>query len=55
MSKVILRSFGAFSIFDNLISRKRLVVEQTGPNFGPGGYILNVYRIRLTVKCSQSA
>ncbi len=29
------RSFGAFLIFDNLLSRTYLVVEQNGPNFGP--------------------
>ncbi len=33
--KFSLGSFGAFPIFDDLVSRKRLVVEQNGPKFGP--------------------
>ncbi len=28
---------GAFDIFDNLVSRKRQVIEQNGPKFGPLG------------------
>ncbi len=37
MVKVILGSFGAFPIFDNRVSRKRLVVERNGEKFGPRG------------------
>ncbi len=32
--------FGAFPIFDNLISRKRLAVEGNGTKFGPLGKYL---------------
>ncbi len=35
--KVILVSFGAFPIFDNLVSQKCLVVEQNGVNLWPQG------------------
>ena len=34
---VILGSFGAFPIFDNLVSRKRLVVERNRVKFGLRG------------------
>ncbi len=37
VSKVILMSFGAFPIFSNLISQKRLVVENNAPKIGPRG------------------
>ncbi len=37
MLKVILGLFGAFPIFDNPVSRKRLAVEQKGVTFGPQG------------------
>ncbi len=33
--KVILGSLGAFPIFGNFVSRKRLVVEPNGVKFGP--------------------
>ena len=35
--KVNLRSFGAFPMFDNFVSQKRLVVERNRPNFPPRG------------------
>ncbi len=47
-------SFGAFPIFGNLVSQKRLIVEQNGWKFGPQTQIFNVYRVLLTVKCSSS-
>ncbi len=37
MVKVILRSFGAFLIFDNIVSQKWLVVERNRGKFGPRG------------------
>ena len=33
--KLSLGSFSAFPIFSNLVSQKRLVVEQNGPKLGP--------------------
>ena len=52
VSKVILRSFGAFPIFpifsNRVLSQKQMSVEQNGPKFGFRGYLL------LTVKCSRS-
>ncbi len=53
MFKFSLGSFSAFPIFDNLVSRKRLVIEQNGPKFGPRSKNL-VYRVLLSVKCSSS-
>ncbi len=50
MFKFSLGSFGAFSIFDNLVSQKRLVVERNGPKFGPHGYAFSVYTVLLAVK-----
>ncbi len=35
--KVILGSLGAYTNFDNLVCRKRMVVEQNGVKFGPLG------------------
>ena len=51
MFKVILRLFGAFSIFDSLVSGKWLAVERNGQKFGPTGQVLSVCKVRLTVKC----
>ncbi len=54
---VNLRLFGEFPIvpiFDNLVSQKRLVVDQRGPKVGPQGNVLSIYRVLLTVKCSES-
>ena len=42
--KVILGSFGAFPIFDNRLSQKRLVVERNGVKFRPRGWVFSVYR-----------
>ena len=54
--KFSLGSFGAFPFFDDLVSRKRLLVERNGPNFGPlgGGEVFSDYTVLLTVKCSSS-
>ncbi len=50
--KVILRSFNALPIFDNLVSRKRLVVERIGVKFGLRGQVFSAYKVPLTVvKC----
>ena len=46
----ILRSFDAFSIFDNLVSWKWLIVEQNGHKF----WVRGVHGICVTVKCSRS-
>ncbi len=58
MFRVSLRSFGAFLIFSNLVSRERLVVERNGPKCGPrvgGRQVVTVYRIPLTYKkCLRS-
>ncbi len=56
MFKFSLESFDALPIFVDLVhvSRKRLVVERNGPNFGPQGYVFDVYIVRLTVNCSSS-
>ena len=54
MVKVILGSFGAFPIIDNLISRKWLVVERNGVKFGPRGWVFNVHRVLLTLKWLRS-
>ncbi len=55
MLKFSLGSFGAFPIFTDLvhISRKRLIVERNGSKFRPQGEVFSVYRILLTVKCSD--
>ncbi len=37
--KVILRSFGAFLIVDNLVSRRRLAIERNGPKFRHWEYL----------------
>ena len=53
MFKFSLGSFGTFPIFADLVhvvSRKRLTVEQNGPNFGPLGEIFSVHRVILTVQ-----
>ena len=49
-----LGSLGAFPIFDNLVSRTRLVVEQNGVKFGAQGWVFTVYKVVLTVKCLRS-
>ncbi len=49
-----LGSFGAFLIFDDLVSQKRLVVERKGTKFGPLGQVYIIYRVLLTVKFSSS-
>ena len=51
MVKVILGSFGALPIFDNLVSRKWLVPKRDGVKFGP---VLCVHRVLLAVKCLRS-
>ncbi len=43
-----------FQFFDDLVCRKRLVVERNGQKFGPHWYIFSVYRVLLTVKSSNS-
>ena len=43
--KVILRSLGAFPIFNNYVSRARLLVEQTRVEFGTLGYTSNTRHI----------
>ncbi len=50
MIKVILRSFGAFPIFDNLVSRKWLAAERNGMKFGPQEGVFSVYRVLSIVK-----
>ncbi len=35
---------GTFPIFEDLISRKRLVLEPNGPIFGPQGQVFSVYK-----------
>ena len=47
-----LGSFCAFQIFDDLVSRKRLVVERNRPKFEPLGQVFSVCRVVLTVKCA---
>ncbi len=54
MLKVILRSFGAFPVFNNLVSWKRLVVERRWQLFVPLRTSYIVYRVLLTVNCSTS-
>ncbi len=51
MFQFSLGSFGVLLIFDDLVSRKRLAVEQNGPKFVTLGYL--VYRVLLTGKCSS--
>ncbi len=36
--------------FRNLVSRKQLVAEHSGPNLGWGGGIFSVYQVVLTFK-----
>ena len=50
VSKVILRLFGAFTIFDNLLSRKRAVVERNGVIFRLRGEYASYTWYVLTVK-----
>ncbi len=38
------QSFGAFEIFGNLVSRKRMVVERNGLKFGPQGKVISCSR-----------
>ena len=40
--KFSLGSFGAFPFFDDLVSRKLLVVERDGPKFGPLGQVMYI-------------
>ena len=50
--KFSLLSFGAFPIFDNLVTPKRLVVEPNGLNFGPRGVffqIIHKFRVPLSL------
>ena len=57
MFKFSLESLGAFPYFADrvdVVSRKRLIVEQNGPKFGPQGEVFCVYRVLLTVKYSSS-
>ena len=54
MFKFSLGSSGAFPIIDDLVSHKRLVVEQNRPKIGPQAYVFSVYGVLLTVKCSNS-
>ncbi len=51
---VILGSFGAFLIFDQLVSRKRRVVEQNAVKIEPQERAFSVYWVLLTVKCLRS-
>ncbi len=52
MLEVILGSFGAFQIFDKLVSHKWPVLERNEVKFGPQGeYSAYVYRVLLTLKC----
>ncbi len=41
-------------MFENLVSRKRQVVERNGVKFGPRGWVFSVYSVLLTVKCLRS-
>ena len=53
MFKFSLRSFGAFTIFGNLIhvvSRKRLIVERNGAKFRPQGQEFSVYGLLLKIQ-----
>ncbi len=48
--KICLLSFGAFTIFDNLVTPKRVVVEPNGLNLGLGGVffqIIHIFRVPL--------
>ncbi len=57
MSKLIKMSFGAFPIFQvfiNLVSKKRLVVEQKWSKCGSRLYLLHIYGMILTVRCLRS-
>ncbi len=51
---VVIRRISDFPIFGNLVSRKRRVVQQRGPKFGPPGFLLSECKVVLTVKISQS-
>ncbi len=37
-----------FSIFDNLFSRTRLVIERNGAKFGPRGQVQSVHKVLMT-------
>ncbi len=47
-------AFSIFLIFNNFVSRKRMDVQHNSPKFGPHGYLLSVYGVLLSVKCSRS-
>ena len=52
--KVMLRSFVAFPIFHNHVSRKQLIIERKGPKCGPQGYMYLLSIHSLLLKCSMS-
>ncbi len=41
---------GAFRIFADIVSPKRLVIERKRRKFGPQGCVFSVYGVILTVK-----
>ena len=53
MFKCSLGSLGAFPILDDLVSRKRLIVERNSRKSVPHGQVFSVYRVLLTVKYSK--
>ncbi len=53
----ILTSFGAFAIFpifNNIVSRKRLEIEQNRPKVWTRAYLLSVYEVLWGLKISKS-
>ena len=54
MFKFSLGSFGAFPIFDDLVSGKQVVVECKGPKFQFQTKVFHATRLLFTVKCSRS-
>ncbi len=55
MLNVILGSFGAFPIFENLVSRKQLLIERNRVKFGPQGWEFSVYRILVKLNASDNS
>ena len=46
--------FGAFPIFGQLVSWKKLFGEWNGPKFGPQWWVFSVYKVHSPVECSSS-
>ncbi len=54
MLKVTLGSLGAFQIFENLVSRRQVIIHRNG-TFGHRTRVLSVYRILVKLNASGNS